>query len=56
MCTCGKVSYYTRRGAKRAARETDPHGHTSAYRCGDGWHWGHLPLPVIRGTMSRSDL
>lgn len=53
--TCGKRSWLTRADAKKVARRMHD-THLNVYRCGDAWHLGHLPAPVIRGDLNRSDI
>ena len=36
--TCGKVSYETRRDARRAGKTFHPAQRPSVYRCGPLWH------------------
>lgn len=54
---CGKMVYLTRKAAKAAARVLYPGDHLSEYACvtegGRGWHIGHLPPHVMRGTALR---
>jgi hypothetical protein len=54
----GKISWPTRRHAKKVARRVNPGEHMSAYRCAScgAFHVGHLPAGVARGTYSRDDL
>lgn len=35
---CGKVSYETRRDARRAGKSFHPGARTSVYQCGQLWH------------------
>jgi hypothetical protein len=35
---CGKVSYVTRRDARRAGKTFHPDARTSVYQCGQLWH------------------
>ncbi len=63
MCGCGKVRYYSRKEARKAARRLlgsapgHTHGRLSAYKCDWGfWHLGHLPPKVIAGLMDRSEI
>ena len=56
---CGKVTYYSRKQARRAGKRISPGGHPSAYPCpaAEGrWHWGHLPTVVSRGKTPRENL
>lgn len=50
----GKRTYPSRRVAKAAAKTT-PGRHMSAYQCAHGWGWhlGHLPKTVRRGTWPK---
>lgn len=53
---CGKRCYESRRAARRAAHAIFPTQKVSAYRCGNFYHFGHLPKIVNDGTMSRADV
>lgn len=49
---CGKRCYSTtRRDAKVAGRAVDRA--CRPYRCGDWWHFGHLPKVVLVGEYDR---
>lgn len=48
--TCGKTMYPSRKRAKEMAKKLFPADHLSPYRCGDYWHFGHLPRSVVRGA------
>lgn len=37
-CDCGKIRYYTRRQAKRVARQIPGTRRLRAYACGGFWH------------------
>lgn len=52
--TCGKRRYTTRRLARKAAKRIHPGQHMSPYRCGQFWHIGHLPGPVLTGDSDRN--
>ncbi len=55
---CQKRKYGNRRSAKVVARRMSD-GHLVAYRCPvekEFWHVGHLPLPVIKGFITREDI
>lgn len=54
---CAKVSYFSRREARRACRRHHD-GHMNAYRCREhgAWHIGHLAPIVIRGLRSRAEV
>lgn len=51
--TCGKRTFGTRHDAKRAAKKAHPNDRMSIYRCGVGWHYGHLPPAVKIGDKPR---
>jgi hypothetical protein len=55
-CMCGKAQYATRKTARIAARKAFPGEHLSPYRCGNGWHIGHLPGRVLAGDKDRNDI
>lgn len=51
---CGKVSYLSRAGARKARKAAAHRGeHMSVYRCGDYYHLGHLAPDVIAGIVGR---
>jgi hypothetical protein len=50
----GKMSYTTRKRAKKAGKVAFPGAHASAYPCGDHWHWGNLHPAVIAGKHTRA--
>ena len=52
--TCNKITYQTKRDAKRFARHY-PAAHLRAYRCPHtpGWHLGHIDPHVANGTLPR---
>lgn len=56
-CSSGKRSYNDRSAAKQQARKIRGH-HMSVYPCLECelFHIGHLPVSVLRGDASRSDL
>lgn len=52
---CGKRRYTHRKTAKEAAKSIAPGDtRTNVYRCGDYWHWGHLPAAIKNGTADRT--
>lgn len=53
---CTKAAYATRKQAKTAAKRLFPGERLSVYRCGDYYHFGHLPTVVRRGETDRSSL
>ncbi|KQY58348.1 hypothetical protein ASD11_01385 [Aeromicrobium sp. Root495] len=53
---CGKRGYASKQTAKRAMKRLYPGDHQSVYRCGDVYHFGHLPMQVRSGKKSRSDV
>jgi hypothetical protein len=56
ICTeCGKRIYTHKAHAKKAARVFHPGEHLAVYRCGEWWHYGHLPKPVREGKTTRSE-
>lgn len=56
-CTvCGKQTYASRQTAKRAMKRLYPEDRQSVYRCGDFYHFGHLPRVVRAGRESRADV
>ena len=52
-CECGKRSFRTRGEAKAVAKRAHPSERLSVYRCGDGYHYGHLPANVRAGRVTR---
>lgn len=51
---CGKLRYATRVDARKAAQVA--YGRKlRAYRCGDWWHYGHLPASTLRGAGPPDD-
>lgn len=51
---CGKIRYFTRRGAKAAARRAHPGDHgLRPYQCGTYWHYGHMDPRVARGEITK---
>lgn len=62
---CGKVRFDSRSGAKSAIRRMRGRGqaaakhgagHLNAYPCGEFWHIGHLPAPVLTGDLARDEI
>jgi hypothetical protein len=54
--TCGKRSYPTRSEARQAARAHSINADKfNVYRCGDGWHLGHLPQAVRSGELDKDE-
>lgn len=55
---CSKVSWSTRRAARRAGRRMPADGHLAAYWCRkhQAWHIGHLAPAVIHGLRSRAEV
>jgi hypothetical protein len=51
---CGKRRYTSKRDAKAVIRQL--RDRMNAYRCGEYWHVGHLPKPVIAGDAGRDDI
>lgn len=51
--TCGKKCYASRKIAKDSARAVHPSERMSVYRCGDYWHYGHMPNAVRFGVLPR---
>lgn len=49
---CGKRRFTSRKKAKAMARKLSLRG-VNAYPCGDYWHVGHLPKPVVQGVIDR---
>lgn len=49
----GKIRYLTRTAARRRSRQLWPGNHFSEYRCGEFWHFGHLPPAIVAGRLSR---
>ena len=61
-CECGKYRYWSRKAAKlairRIQRRRDLTSRLAAYRCTHDdtcWHIGHVPSPIKRGVIARSD-
>lgn len=54
--TCGKLSFLTRKAAKRWARRHRPGEHFNEYKCGDYWHYGHVFAATLRGERSRHEV
>ncbi|VXB82499.1 hypothetical protein [Aeromicrobium sp. 9AM] len=54
--TCGKHCYLTKQDAKAIRRRMPHDEHLSVYRCGQYWHLGNLPKPVISGRIDRSKI
>jgi predicted secreted protein len=54
--SCGKLSYTTRKDARRSASRYPGAHHLNAYPCphGQGWHLGHLRPEVIQGHLDRT--
>lgn len=52
--TCGKRIYASRQIAKRAMQRLYPEDRQSVYRCGDFYHFGHLPGVVRAGREARA--
>lgn len=54
--TCGKRRYFSRRDARRVARNTPGH-RLNTYQCDEqpGWHIGHLPNRVRFGDVTRDE-
>lgn len=52
--SCGKRRYVSKRAAKAVIRQY--RDRMNAYRCGEYWHVGHLPRPVITGDATRDDI
>lgn len=50
---CDKKSFATRKVARKVARMNHPEDVQPVYRCGDRWHYGHLPERVRSGKVSR---
>ena len=50
---CGKYRYVSKQAAKKTAKKLFPDDRLSPYRCGDYWHFGHLPYAVQRGINPR---
>ncbi|MGP4114622.1 hypothetical protein ACTWP5_27400 [Streptomyces sp. 4N509B] len=46
---CHKHQYRTRQDARRVGRSLYPGHVLRAYRCGEYWHFGHIPQDVRRG-------
>lgn len=53
---CGKRCYPTKRQAKTVRKQMPRGSHLNVYRCGDYWHIGTLPRPVITGRINRSEI
>lgn len=55
---CRKISYYSRREARRARRRFPSGGHLNIYWCAQhrALHLGHLPPIVIRGLRSKAEV
>lgn len=51
---CGKRSYASKQAAKRAMKRLYPEDRQSVYRCGDFYHFGHLPGVVRAGREARA--
>lgn len=54
--TCGKRCYPNKRQAKTVRKQMPRNTHLNVYRCGEYWHIGTLPKPVIAGTIDRSKI
>lgn len=54
--TCGKLGFPSRRAAQQEARRRAPDGGVRPYRCGDMWHYGHLPRRVQTGDVAASEV
>ncbi|MEV6633901.1 hypothetical protein AB0M54_24430 [Actinoplanes sp. NPDC051470] len=54
---CGKVSFVSRKDARRGARRAVDGERPRAYRCPTSpyWHLGHLPEDVRRGVIDREE-
>ena len=52
----GKKSWPTKADAKAMAKRTPRGRKLAAYRCGDHWHLGHLPKPVVEGRIPREQI
>lgn len=55
---CGKVTYLTRKAARRATRNA-PGGQMRAYRCpanDHAWHLGHLAPAIVKGEKVAADV
>lgn len=53
---CGKRAYGDKQSAKRALKTHIDRARLRTYKCGDGWHIGHLADPVIAGEADRHDI
>jgi hypothetical protein len=53
---CGKQTYQSRADAKAAMKRWGDSQGCHAYRCGDGWHFGHKPAALVRGLIGREDI
>lgn len=54
---CGKLSYRSRKVARKVANQRHPDSRLSAYPCpenGAYWHIGHLPANVRHGVVDRA--
>lgn len=54
-----KMTYSSRKAARKAARTILPHEQLSAYPCTlmDGhWHFGHLHPAIVAGRLTRDGL
>ena len=57
LCSeCGKKTYASKKAARSAARSLHPGEQMNAYRCGTGWHYGHLDRRVIAGELAKEDV
>ncbi|GAB3988812.1 hypothetical protein [Nocardioides marmoraquaticus] len=52
---CGKRRFTTRRAAKKVARRLNPGQHMNVYRCGEYYHFGHIPSAIRHGAITRDD-
>jgi hypothetical protein len=56
--TCGKQCYPSKRDAKAQSRRMPVRrlGRLHPYKCGDYWHFGHMPPNVTAGRVGRDQL
>lgn len=56
--TCGKQSYPSKRDAKAHSRRLREkrRGRLHPYKCGEYWHFGHMPAKVTAGKQARDQV